>query len=100
MSMTLILWKAPLVADEDEAQRLLQPYYDHEDDSAFEPSADIGAVSAELLRRFPDAEDGPWADLPPEQTERLLLLSIRWSADDAVLEVIERLAREHELVLY
>ena len=100
MSMTLILWKAPLVADEDEAQRLLQPYYDHEDDSAFAPSADIGAVSAELLRRFPDAEDGPWADLPPEQTERLLLLSIRWSADNAVLEAIEQLAREHGLVLY
>jgi hypothetical protein len=100
MSMTLILWKAPLVDDEDEAQRLLKPYYDREDDSAFEPSADIGLVSNELLRRFPDAEDGPWADFPPEQTERLLLLDIRWGADNAVLDAIEELAREHGLVLY
>ena len=100
MSMTLILWKAPVVSDEDEAQRLLAPYYDREDDSAFEPSADIGAVAAELLRRFPDAEDGPWADAPPEPTKRILLLSIRWEADDAVLEAIEQLAREHGLVLY
>ena len=100
MSMTLILWKAPVVDDEDEAQRLLAPYYDREDDSAFEPSADIAAVSTELLRRFPEAEDGPWADSPPEQTERILLLSIRWSADNAVLDAIEQLAREHELVLF
>jgi hypothetical protein len=98
--MTLILWKAPVVDDEDEAKRLLEPYYDREDDSAFEPSADIATVLAELLRRFPDAEDGPWADFPPEQTERLLLLSIRWGADNAVLDAIEQLAREHELVLY
>ena len=100
MSMTLILWKAPVVDDEDEAKRLLEPYYDREDDGAFEPSADIATVSAELLRRFPESEDGPWADFPPEQTERLLLLSIRWSADDAVLAAIEQLARQHELVLY
>ena len=100
MSMTLILWKAPVVSDEDEAQRLLAPYYDREDDSAFEPSEEIATVAAELLRRFPDAEDGPWADSPPEQTERILLLSIRWGADDAVLEAIEQLAREHALVLY
>ena len=100
MSMTLILWKAPLVDDEDEAKRLLEPYYDHEDDSAFAPSADLDTVAKELLRRFPDGEDGPWADFPPEQTERLLLLDIRWSANDAVLDAIEQLAREHELVLY
>jgi hypothetical protein len=100
MSMTLILWKAPVVDDEDEAKRLLAPYYDREDDSAFEPSADIARMSDELLRRFPGADDGPWADFPPEQTERLLLLHIRWSADDAVLEAIEQLAREHGLVLY
>lgn len=98
--MTLILWKAPFVDDEDEAQRLLAPYYDREDDSAFEPSADIARLSDELLRRFPWAENGPWADFPHEQTERILLLSIRWSADNAVLEAIEQLAREHGLVLY
>lgn len=100
MSMTLLLWKAPVVDDPDEAERLLQPYYDREDDSAFEPSADIATVSNELLRRFPKAADGPWADYPPEQTDRLLLLSIRWGANNAVIDAIVELAREHRLVLY
>ena len=100
MSMTLLLWKAPVVVDADEAERLLQPYYDRGDDSAFEPSAAIATVSNELLRRFPEAGHGPWADTPPEQTDRLLLLSIRWGADDAVIDAVVELAREHQLVLY
>lgn len=98
--MTLLLWKAPVVDDPDEAERLLQPYYDREDDSAFEPSADIATVSNELLRRFPEAANGPWADFPPEQTDRLLLLSICWGANNAVIDAIVELAREHRLVLY
>jgi hypothetical protein len=100
MSMTLVLWKAPVVNDPDEAERLLQAYYDRGDDSAFEPSAAIATVSKELLLRFPESDDGPWADTPPEQTDRLLLLSIRWGADDAVINAIVDLAREHELILY
>ena len=51
----LFLWKAPVVSDADEAARLLEPYYDREDDSAFHPSAAVATVSNELLRRFPDA---------------------------------------------
>ena len=98
--MTLILWKAPVVDDPDEAKELLKPYYDHEDDSAFEPSAHLAEVANELLRRFPDPENGPWADFPPDQTDRLLLLHIRWGADKAIIDAIVELAREHELVLY
>ena len=98
--MTLILWKAPVVRETDEAERLLKPYYDQSDDSAFEASADIAKVADELLRRFPDGEDGPWSDSPPEQTERILLLGIRSGADDAVIDAVVELAREHELVLY
>jgi hypothetical protein len=100
MSMTLVLWKAPVVADSDEAERLLQAYYDRSDDSAFEPSPAIATVSNELLRRFPESDDGPWADMPPEQTDRVLLLSIRWGAGNAVIDAIVELAREHGLVLY
>ncbi len=100
MSMTLILWKAPVVDDPDEAKALLHPYYDHGNDSAFQSSPDIAKVSSELIRRFPGTDDGPWADFPPEQTDRLLLLGIRWGADNAVLDAIVELAREHELVLY
>jgi len=100
MSMTLILWKGPVIDDPDEAKILLQPYYDPSDDSAFQVSPDIAKVWDELLRRFPDANDGPWADFPPEQTDRILLLSIRWGADNAVLDAITELAREHDLVLF
>lgn len=100
MSMTLILWKAPVVNDSTQAEALLKPYYDHGDESAFESSADVARVSRELLRRFPDADDGPWGDAPPDDAERILMLDIRWGADDAVLDAITELAREHELVLY
>jgi hypothetical protein len=36
MSMTLILWKAPVVDDPDEAQKLLSALYETGDDSGFE----------------------------------------------------------------
>jgi hypothetical protein len=98
--MTLVLWKSPVVYEAEDAERLLKSFYETEDESAFDPSADVAAVSAELLRRFPDTEDGPWADGPPYPTERVLLLSIRWGADDAVLDAITELARRHELILY
>jgi hypothetical protein len=129
--MTLILWKSPVVDDPDEAEALLEPWYETEDDSAFEPSPDIAIVADELRRRWPyrilsneetvagmteeeralytpealaeiiGTEGGePWADLPFWQSERLLALDIRWSADDEVVAAIYALARVHELVLY
>ena len=98
--MTLILWKAPVVDDPDEAAKLLEPFYERSDDSAFLPSGDIATVANELLRRFPDAEDGPWADSAPEPAERVLLLTIRWGADNAVIDAITELARTHDLVLF
>jgi hypothetical protein len=57
-------------------------------------------VADELRRRFPDAPDGPWSDFPPERSDRLLLLHLRWGADKAVIDAIVELACEHELVLY
>lgn len=102
MSMTLILWKTPVVDDEDEAQALLEPWYETGDDSAFEPSDDLAAVHDLLLRDFPlDGQDGgsPWAD-GPENTGRLLVLSVRWSADNRLLAAIPVLAKKYELVLY
>ena len=98
--MTLILWKAPVVDDPDEAAELLQPHYEHGDDSAFQPSGALAMVADELLRRFPDADDGPWTDGPPESSGRLLVLGIRWHADDAVTDAVVELARQHNLVLY
>lgn len=90
---TVILWKAPLVEGAEEAAALLEPYHEREDDSAFQPSADIAAVSNALRDRFPDA---PWEE---EQTDRLLVLHIPGDVDFVIGTIFE-LAREHELVLY
>jgi hypothetical protein len=100
--MTLILWKAPVVDDPDVAAELLQPYYDREDDSAFEASDDLDTALQRLLERYPfdpETDSAPWADRP-ELTGRLLSLSIRWGGDDRILADIMALARIHDLVLY
>ena len=106
MSMTLILWKAPVVDDPDEAQALLEPWYENGDDSAFEPSEDIAIVADRLRSRWPDNFTGdvpdncPWADMPFEQSERLLALHVRWGADDAAVAAIYVLAKKHGLIIY
>jgi len=131
MSMTLILWKGPVVREAEEAEALLKPYYDRQDDNGFEKSPAIAAFAEDLralspwreltneetVARMSEAEraqykpealkeiwgvDGgePFATLPFDQTDRLLLIDIVWSADNQVLDDIIRLAREHELVLY
>jgi hypothetical protein len=106
MSMTLILWKAPVVDDPDEAHELLHDWHESGDDSAFEPSQDI-ARSADMLRsRWPDQYESeppdncPWADLPFEQSDRLLAIHIRWGADDEAVAAIYVIAKKLGLVLY
>ena len=129
--MTLILWKAPVVREAEDAEPLLKPFYDRSDDAAFEPSPDIAAMAEELRRLYPwrllsneetvaqmsekdraqytaeglseirGVEGGDYfAELPWFQSDRLLVLDIVWSASDAFIDDIERLAREHGLVLY
>ena len=49
---------------------------------------------------YTQPEDGPWSDIPFEQADNLLALSIRWSADNKVLDDIVRIGRERELVIY
>ncbi len=105
MSMSLYVWKAPLVTDTDEAARLVAL----EDQSVFEPSSDLERFYDELLERFPSPEsftdeeletaEIPWAD-PPHGSDRLIWLSIRWSAKDEDLDAIVELARKYDLVLY
>lgn len=102
MSMTLILWKAPVIRDEGEAAEMLQPYYEHGDDSAFEPSNALSAFLDRLLERYPfdpHADSPPWAD-GPHNSGRLLNLSIRWGGDDRILADVTVLARIHDLILY
>ena len=99
--MTLILWKGPVVDEPDEAARLLAPYYERRDDTAFESSVELAKVSNELRRRYPDVERGPWADdLPPKEVDRVLRLTVRRSADVAVLNEIVELARDYGLTVY
>lgn len=108
MSMTLIVWKAPVVDDPDDAKRLLRPWLEHGDTSAFEPSADVAAVYEKLREKYPDDPSSenysdkncPWSDIPIERSDRLLALDIRWNADPKVLDDITALARVHGLVLY
>lgn len=49
---------------------------------------------------YDQGKGGPWSDLPFEQTDNLLVLNVRWSAHDGVLDDILRLGRAHELVIY
>ena len=134
--MDLYLWKSPVTDDEDEARRLVDRYFDNNEQGVFERSADIAAAADELLRLYPywpvsgeelvagmseeergqytqeglaqlresgsysQGKGGPWADLPFEQSNNLLVLSIRWSAHDGVLDDIVRIGRERELVIY
>ena len=102
MSMTLILWKAPVVDDPDEAQALLETWYETGDDSAFEPSGDLATVYELLLQNYPmDWEKGadPWAD-GPDNSGRLLVLSLRWGGESRILADITVLAKKYDLVLY
>ena len=46
---------------------------------------------------FTQGKGGPWADLPFDQSDNLLVLSIRWSAHDGVLDDIVRIGREREI---
>ena len=108
MAGTLIAWKGPKVQDEDAAARLLHDYYETGDESAFEPSKDVVRFYDDLLALWPSLEelDPEDADLPPswsespERSTRIVSMEYRWSAADGFLEDIERLAREHGLVLY
>ena len=104
MSMDLFIWKSPITDDPDVAAKLVNRYYDDEDESVFAPSPDIGAYAQELRGIYSDdptdMDDSPWSSLPFEESDRLLALNIRWSADNKVLDDIVELARKHDLVIY
>jgi hypothetical protein len=109
MSMSLILWKSPVVTKPEQAAALLDEVLSTGSQSAFDPSADVVRFYDELTARFPPHEAlseedlragaSGWAE-SPERSDRVLLLDIRWSADDELLDAIAELARKHELVLY
>ena len=103
--MDLYLWKAPVIDDADKAGALIDRYFDGEK-TVFEPNNDVPAMAAKLRAAYSDdpadspSDDCPWATLPIEEDGRLLVLNIRWSADNAVLDTIIDLAKQHDLVVY
>jgi hypothetical protein len=109
MSMSLILWKSPVIDDPDHAKALVDRLLEQGDEQALEPSDDVARFCDELTARYPPLEAfsdeelaagvSPWAD-SPERSDRHVFLSIRWSAPNDVLDAIEELARKYELVLY
>ena len=106
--MDLFLWKAPVTDDPDSAAALVEKRFDQRNDSMFEPSANIARFADAVRALYPDdpalpetaADSCPWSNLPFEQSQRLLVLNIRWSAAKRVLDDIIRLARDHDLVVY
>jgi hypothetical protein len=104
--MTLILWKAPVVREAEEAEALLESWYESGDESAFEPSRDVKRFLDEIRAHYPDDFEGgaddlsPWSSWPIPESDRIVELGIRWSASNSAIETIEDLARTFGLLLY
>ena len=62
--------------------------------------SDEGLAQLRESGSYIQGEGGPWAEIPFEQRDNLLMLSIRWSAHDGVLDDIVRIGRERELLIY
>jgi hypothetical protein len=108
MAGTLIVWKGPKVVDEDEAKRLLRDYYETGDESAFEASDAVASFYDDVLALWPPLEEldhdnrsipASWSQTP-KRSDRVVSMDYVWSAAGELLDDIERLAREHGLVLY
>jgi len=82
-------WPYRLLSNEETVARMSE-----EERAQYSPEA-----LAEI-RGVDEPEGSPWADLPFWQSDRLLVLDIRWGADDEVVAAIYALARATELVLY
>ena len=93
MSFDLYLWKAPVPANEEEANALLDQYIDG-DRSAFEPSDDLKRFYRDLSSVVDDL------DALGDPTDRLVTLNLLWGTGDDVLAGIAQLAAKHQLVLY
>ena len=109
MSFDLVAWKGPAVKDEDEAHALVRRFDVSEDPDIFDQSEDLLRFYDDLIARYPaletfdDDDEGlkriPWSETP-ERSDRVIEISIRWSAPDEALDTIVELARKYDLVLY
>jgi hypothetical protein len=109
MSMSLFIWKSPVVDDDEDARALVDRYYESGDAEVFAPSEDVERFYDDLLARYPTLETyseeelragtRSWAE-SPERSDRVIALEIVWSAEDELFEAIDELARKYDLVLY
>ena len=105
MSYDLYVWKAPIPPDEG-AFLVLRERFQAGDASAFEPSQDLVKFRADLLKRYPALEDldddkvddSPWS-MTPEESDRLIELTISWDDAEKMVKEVAKLAKSHRLAM-
>lgn len=110
MSFDLGVWHSPRPLEAAEAADVYLALAEGTDPrtiAAVSASPAVSRFLAALAERYPDlddlpddrVDDSPWSS-GFEKSDCHVLLSVRWSAPDAVIRLISDLASEHELVLY
>lgn len=102
--MDLAVFAAAPDSDEITARTLLEACYRPGDHVEGDPDERIMAFYEDLRAVYPDFppydDDTPWSSMPLGIGIDHVFMNLRWSADDAVVALIQRLAAEHGLVLY
>jgi hypothetical protein len=109
MTYDLLVWKSPVVSDQDVARAMVDVWLADER-GPFEASGDVSRFYDALLAKYPPLESltqelhdtsrsSPWAQTP-ERSDRVVAMSFVWSVPGEVIDDVFALAREHGLVLY
>jgi hypothetical protein len=101
--MDLAVFAVAAGADEATARAVMEACYRRGEHVEGDLDERIVAFYEDLRAAYPDIgpgfEDSPWSSRLEPGIDHVFM-NIRWSADNAVLDLIQRLAREHGLVLY
>lgn len=105
MSFDLIVVAAPPGANEESARAVLERCFRGRDIHV-EGELDLRVVGfyEDFRAVYPDhppyGDDLHWSSMPLNTGIDHVLMNIRWSADNTVLDLIQRLANQYGLVLY
>jgi hypothetical protein len=105
VSFDLIVIAAPPGADEAAARAVLEHCFPgngtHREGELDER---IAGFYADLRANYPDLppydDNTPWSVMPLDTGIDHVVMNLRWSADDDVIDLIQQLATRHGLVLY
>jgi hypothetical protein len=101
--MDLAVFAVAAGADEAAARVVMEACYRHGQHVEGDLDERIMRFYEGLRAAHPDFgpgfDDSPWSSRLDAGIDHVFM-NIRWSADDAVLDLIQRLATEHGLVLY